>query len=155
MFRLLTELPAERFAAIYEALPDDMSRAFDPAIARVLNARMPKVRKTPVAMRAKALRAFLMRERDEDVAGDILRAYFLGPRLELVTDFLDGVGVKHEKGQVEDESEPDGGRVPAAIDAVLEDHDRGDLGLYLQIATVQWPEVEALKHAAEEFAAPA
>jgi hypothetical protein len=72
-----------------------------------------------------------------------------------VTDFLDGVGVKHEKGEVEDESEPDGGRVPATIDAVLETHDRADLGLYLQIAAAQWPEVEALKHAAEEFSAPA
>lgn len=155
MIRLLTELSAERFTTIYESLPAEMSAAFDPAIARVLNARLPKIRKTPVAMRAKALRAYLMRERDEDVAGDILRAYFLGPRLELVTDFLDGVGVKHEKGEVEDESEPDGGRVPATIDAVLETHDRADLGLYLQIAAAQWPEVEALKHAAEEFSAPA
>ena len=155
MHRLLTDLTAEHFTSIYGALPDDMSRAFDPAIAKILNARLPKIRKTPVAMRAKALRAFLMRDRDDDVAGDILRAYFLGPKLELVTDFLDGTGVKHEKGEVEEDSEPDGGRVPSTITSMLEDHDRADIALYLQIASQQWPDIEALGHAAEELSAPA
>lgn len=155
MHRLLTELTPERFAVIYEALPDDMSAAFDPVIAKVLHARLPKIRRTPVAMRAKALRAFLMRERDDDVAGDIVRAYLLGPRLTLVTDFLDATGVKHEKGEVEEGSDPDGGRVATTVESLLEDHDREDVALYITIAAQQWPDIEELGRAVEELSAPA
>src|SRR5262249_26818231 len=82
---LVLALSPERFASLYGALPVDISTALDGAIARMLNSRVASVRKQPEALRAKALRAFLVRTRDEAVAGDVLRAYFLGPRLPLVT----------------------------------------------------------------------
>jgi hypothetical protein len=148
MLKLLLSLSPERFAALYLALPEEMARALDGAIASMLHARPGSVRKQPDAVRVKALRAFLVRTRDETLAGDLLRAYFLGPRKALVVQFLDATGVKHEEGQVEDESKPDAAKVPEAITALNAAHDPQDVSLYLAIAAMQWPEVPELKAAA-------
>src|SRR6185295_12981124 len=106
MLDLVLSLPPERFAAVYGALPTELSQALDGVIARMLNSRVASVRRQPEALRARALRAWIVRHRDEDVAGDLLRAYFLGPRQPLVTAFLDATGVPHENGQVTDDGAP-------------------------------------------------
>jgi hypothetical protein len=150
VYQLLADMPAERFTALYTALPSDVSRALDGAIARMLNCRVPSVRRQPEALRAKALRAFILRERDDDVSADLLRAYFLGARKPLVTQFLDATGVAHEDGQVgEEDAEPDAARVPDAVKALLADHDPRDVRLYLQVAALQWPEHTGLADALE------
>ena len=56
-------------------------------------------------------------KRDEALAGELLRAYLLGPRKDLVTAFLDATGVRHEDGQVGDDAQPDADKVPAAVHA--------------------------------------
>ena len=149
MLDLVLALPADRFANLYGALPPELSAALDGPIARMLNSRVPSVRRQPQALRARALRAWIVRQRDEDVAGDLLRAYFLGPRLPLVTSFLDATGVKHEKGQItDDESEPDAAKVPAAVEALLKEYDAEDVQLYLAVAAQQWPENAGVRDAA-------
>ncbi len=151
---LLTAMSPDRFGRLYARLDPQVARVFDGAIARVLNARPGSVGKLPAPTRTKALRAWLLREKDEAVAGDLLRAYFLGPAKELVVEFLDATGVKHEDGQVEDGTEPDGGRVASAVSDLLEDHDVEDVRLYLQIAARQWPSIEELGRALEELPDP-
>ncbi|HTE05074.1 MAG TPA: hypothetical protein VK824_02680 [Planctomycetota bacterium] len=148
MLKLLLALPPERFAALYLALPEEMARALDGAIASMLHARPASVRRQPDAVRVKALRAFLVRSRDETLGGDLLRAYFLGPRKPLVVQFLDATGVKHQEGQVEEEGQPDPAKVGEAIAALNAAHDPQDVALYLAIAAVQWPEIKELKAAA-------
>jgi hypothetical protein len=145
---LVLALPAERFANLYGALPPDLSAALDGPIARMLNSRVPSVRRQPQALRARALRAWIVRQRDEDVAGDLLRVYFLGPRLPLVTSFLDATGVKHEKGQIGDDAEPDPAKVPAAVEALQKEFEADDVRLYLAVAARQWPENKAVLEAA-------
>jgi len=147
MLKLLLALTPERFGAIYLALPAELARALDGAIATMLHARPAMVQRQPAAVRVKALRAFLMRTRDEALAGDLLRAYFLGPRLPLVVQFLDATGVKHEKGQVGEDGKPDPAKVPEAIAALNAAHDPQDVQLYLVIAAMQWPEVAEIKAA--------
>jgi hypothetical protein len=154
MLELLLALPPERFLAVYTALPEEVSQALDGAIARMLNSRVGSVRRQPVALRARALRAFLARFRDEAVAADLLRAYFLGPRLPLVTAFLDATGVPHEQGQIGDDARPDAAKIPDAVVALNAAHDPGDVQLYLAIAAMQWPDVPELK-AARTSTAPA
>jgi hypothetical protein len=155
MLELLLALSPERFAALYAALPEEVSQALDGVIARMLNSRVTSVRRQPQALRARALRAFLVRHRDETVAGDILRSYFLGPRLELVTQFLDATGVPHEKGQVSDDGKPDAAKIPQAVGALSEAHDPADVQLYLAIAAMQWPDVPELRTALDAPRAPA
>jgi hypothetical protein len=65
------------------------------------------VAKQPEALRVKALRTWIGRQKDDAVAGDLLRAYFLGPRKALVIQFLDATGTAHEDGQVTEEGQPE------------------------------------------------
>jgi len=146
---LLTELPPERLGNLYEALEPQAQRALDAAIGRALNSRPQSVVRRPLVLRMKALRAWLLRTRDDDLAGELLRAYFLGARKALVTGFLDATGVKHDEGSVEDEGVPDEAKIPAAVEAALAAHDPGDVLLYLEIAALQWPESQAIKQALE------
>lgn len=147
MYQLLTDLPAERLAEIYRALPEPLRQALDAPVARVLNARLPSVRRQPEALKLKALRAWLARERDEALAGELLRAYLLGPRKQLVLDFLDATGVKHEDGQVGDDADPAPDQVPAAVERLLAAHAREDVRLYLGVAALQWPRNAAVREA--------
>jgi len=139
VLQLVLDLTPERLAALYRALPDAMRQALDAPVARVLNARLPSVRRQPEALKLRALRAWLVRERDEALAGELLRAYLLGPRKALVSAFLDATGVRHEDGQVGDDAQPDAAKVPAAVEALLKEHAREDVGLYLRVAALQWP----------------
>ena len=149
MFQLLAELDPQRFAALYASLPADMRNALDAPVARVLNARLSSARRQPDALKARALRAWLAKERDEALAGEMLRSYFLGPRKDLVVAFLDATGVKHKEGQIEDDYRPDAAKVPDAISAMRKAHDPHDVRLYLRIAAVQWPEDETIRKASE------
>jgi hypothetical protein len=151
---LLIALPPERFATLYRSLDPPLARALDGAIAQVLHSRVQTVAKQPEAIRVKALRNWISRQKDDAVAGDLLRAYFLGPRKPLVIQFLDATGTEHEEGQVTEEGRPDPAQVPDAVKALLADHDRDDVRLYLQIAARQWPEVPALAEALADLPAP-
>ena len=51
MYQLLAELPPERFTAFYDALPEEMRQALDAPVARVLNTRLPSVRRQPAIIR--------------------------------------------------------------------------------------------------------
>jgi hypothetical protein len=153
VYQLVASLPPERFAALYAALPPEARQALDAPVARVLNSRVPSVRRMPEALKVKALRAWLTREKDEALAGEMLRAYFLGPRKPLVLAFLEATGVKHEDGQVTDESEPDAARVPEAVQALLAAHERADVALYLRVAALQWPGNVAVRDALAALAA--
>jgi hypothetical protein len=147
MHDLLVDLPPDRFAAIYRSLDPPLARALDGAIAQVLHSRIQTVARQPEAIRVKALRNWIGRQKDDAVAGDLLRAYFLGPRKALVIQFLDATGTKHEEGSVLEDAAPEPAKVPEAVEALLKDHDPEDVRLYLSIAARQWPEVPAVAEA--------
>jgi hypothetical protein len=154
--QLLTDMSIERLSQIYEALPEAVARALDAPIGQALNSRPGTVAKRPLPMKVKALRSWIVRKRDEGLAGDLLRAYLLGPRKELVTAFLDGTGLAHQDGQLEDDdATPDEEQVAPTVASLLETHERDDLRLYLEIGVMQWPDSEAVKTALEELRTPA
>lgn len=137
---LVLDLSVERFLEIVRELPSEVRMGLDVAAARALNSRPQAMRRRSEEMKVRAVRSWIARKRDDDLAGEILRAYFLGPRKDLVCAFLDATDCKHEDGQVEDDAAPDAGKVPAAIDTLLQEHSAADLRLYLGIAALQWPD---------------
>lgn len=148
MLQLVTDMSPERLSQVYEALPEALIRALDVPIGAALNSRPTSVARRPLGLRIKALRAYLLRKRDDGLAGDVVRTYLLGPRKQLVTDFLDAVGLAHEDGQLsEDEASPDESKVADAVIAVLANHEREDLKLYLGVAALQWPDNKAIADA--------
>ena len=153
MRELITEMSPERLERLYTELPDGARMGLDVVIAKVLNSRLETVRRRPMAMKIKALRAWFQRSKDDDLALDVMRGYFLGPRQALVTDFLDATGVAHEEGQVEDDdAAPDEASVPEAVKTLCAKHEPDDVRLYLEVATRQWPESQALQDALANFA---
>jgi len=151
VYQLVADLSPERFTALYRALPDEMRRALDAPVSRVLNARPAFVHRQPEAIKIKALRAYLAREKDETLSAEILRAYLLGPRKALVIAFLDATGVKHEDGQVGEDANPEPAKVPEAVKALLAANEREDVRLYLRVAALQWPENKAVAAALAEL----
>ncbi len=149
MLKLLTEMSPERLTELYESLEERAQRALDGPIAKALNSRPQTVAKRPLSLRMKALRAHLLRSRDDDLAGELIRAYLLGPKKQVVTDFLDGVGLEHEDGTVEGDGEPDESKVKPTLDAMVEKHNPADVGLYLEIAVLQWPDSKAIAETLE------
>ncbi|RKY22024.1 MAG: hypothetical protein DRQ55_02435 [Planctomycetota bacterium] len=148
MHQLLTEMPPERLGQIYEALPEPVQRALDTPIGQALNSRPGSVSRRPLALRVKALRSWLTRKRDDGLAGDLLRAYLLGPRKELVAAFLDSTGLEHEDGQLtDDEAKPDEAKIASTVATLTEAYEPDDVRLYLEIAVLQWPDSEALGEA--------
>ncbi len=155
MLELVLDMSLERLQAVVETLPNQVRAALDNAAAQALNSRPQTIRKRPLPMRIKALRSFMVKRRDEDLAGDIMRTYFLGPRKDLVAAFLDATGVPHEEGQIEDDSEPAADKVPAAVDELVEKFEREDVVLYLEIAAFQWPEIEGIRTSLDSLKAAA
>lgn len=153
MNQLLTDMSLERLTVLYESLPDELVRALDGPIGKALNSRPSSVARRPVALRMRALRAFLKRTRDDAVAGEVLRAYLLGPRKALVTTFLDATGVPHDEGQIEGDEEPASEKVAATVAQLVEEHGRDDVILYLEVALRQWPEHEAIEKALQDLRA--
>ena len=79
---------------------------------------------------------------------ELFGTYLMTSSKELITDFLDGTGVEHEDGMIQnrDEHKPD----PAKLDVTLTDLDAkykpADVTLYLAMAAEQWgnvPEIES------------
>jgi hypothetical protein len=144
VLQLLTEMSPERLTELYESLDARAQRALDDPISKALNSRPQTVAKRPLGMRMKALRAHLMRTRDDDLAGELIRAYLLGARKELVTDFLGGVGIEHEDGTVEGDDAPDEAKVASTVETLLSKHAAADVQLYLEVAAMQWPESKSV-----------
>ena len=72
--------------------------------------------------------------------------------LAIVLGFLDGTGVKHEEGEVDDEAgDPDPKKVAATVKQLCADHDPADVKLYLSVAVIQWPDSEAVAKALADF----
>jgi hypothetical protein len=156
VYQLLTDQPLERLQTIYEALPQEVRSALDSPIAKALNSRPSSLVRRNVAYKVRGLRAFLVKQRDDALAQDIVRSYLLGPRKDMVTAFLEATGVAHEDGQVEDEEAvPEGAKVSAAIEGLMADYDKDDVALYLTVATAQWPDVTELAEAQEKLSASA
>ena len=147
MLQLLIEMSPERLTELYESLDARAQRALDDPIGKALNSRPQTVAKRPMSMRMKALRAHLKRTRDDDLAGELIRAYLLGARKDLVTDFLEGVGIEHEEGTVEGDDAPDEAKVASTVKALLDKHSAADVQLYLEVAAMQWPESKAVADA--------
>ena len=147
MYRIVSEMSPQRLAGVYSALPAEAREALDVPVAQMLNSRVASVRRRPVETKVRALRAFLGKTRDESLATEILRAYLLGPRKDLVTAFLDGTGVVHEDGQVDGEAKPDGEKVAGVVADLLGRFDREDVLLYLRVAALQWSDEAAVVRA--------
>lgn len=144
----LEGMSPERFLAIYEALGRDGFGPLDDKVAAALKFRPVAIRKLSMEKRAHTARALLLRGRETELCYELFGSYLIATAKGLVTDFLDGTGVAHNDGMIDDvdTARPDPAKVAETVQALDAKYDPADVTLYLTIAAEQWagvPEVEA------------
>jgi hypothetical protein len=75
------------------------------------------------------------------VAARALVVYHLTDQREMMTTFLDALGIEHENGLIKDDDvKPDPAKIPDAIKAIREKFPEADTSLYLETLVCQDPE---------------
>jgi hypothetical protein len=101
-------------------------------VAAVKKVRPVFLQRQPRAQRDSAMISAFGRPALEQAAGAILRNWLTKSKTSLLTDFLDGLGLEHEKGVLE--NLPDGvedAKLNEAINSILEKHPQEYVAVYL------------------------
>lgn len=107
-------------------------KAVSAEVAGALKVRPLFFEKKPRTERNKVILDMLTRPRMESAAGNLLRGWLLKSESEMLTSFLDNLGIIHEKGVVEsfpDSVEDD--KLKAAVDQLLAKFPREKVIVYL------------------------
>ena len=80
------------------------------------------------------LKDALGRKQNEGVAAHLLQIWFVGQQTQLLCDFLDGLGIKHDENGTMEEMPPPPPRtaLEPVIDALFKKHDHDVVRVYLQ-----------------------
>ena len=152
-FQVFASMSAEDNLRFMKTLADGVPAMFAQAVAAAsaaMKARPVYLQKQPFEKRAAAVRRALSRVASNTVADEVLAVYFLDCKKELLTEWLDLLGLKHEEGILQDDviESPDPSEVEkhvATFRSVSEDEDRE---LLLQTfsaqAAIDWPALDAL-----------
>ena len=140
------------FAGLAEKQPDMLKQAAA-AAAAALKSRPSWVMKLPPEKQAQTIRRALSRIASNPAAEEILAVYFLECRTELLEEWLDLVGVEHEKGVLQGDeppAAPEDSKLDAALESFRSKGDDPDRTLLLQAfaaqGSIDWPRLdEALK----------
>lgn len=145
----LKRMSDERFLEIYQGLEDHGFGPLDGEVAKVLKFRPQAIRKVPMPQRARRAKALLERRSNAELAYELFGSYLLKNKKELVTRFLDGTGVEHEDGMIQnlESAQPDPAKLPAVLEELDRDFGRDDVTLYLSIAAEQWSGVPEIQEA--------
>lgn len=138
--RILEEMAAED-KAFYRGLLD--------GVAQARKVRLVYMERQPRTDRHQLVAATLARPAMEPAAANLLRTWFLKKQNQLLIDFLDALGVTHEKGVVDDlPGKVDDEKIKAAVDTLLAKHPPDVVALYLHsflhLNDVHWHNLEEL-----------
>lgn len=138
--RILEEMAAED-KAFYRGILD--------GVAQARKVRVVYLERQPRVDRHALVTTTLARPSMEPAAANLLRTWFLKKQNPLLTDFLDALGITHDKGIVEDLPETvDTAKVRAAVDTLLGKHPADIVALYLHsflhLNDVHWHNLEEM-----------
>ena len=154
--QLFAAMKPEQARALLDTLQEKAPLAYAQALgltAGALKARPVFVKKQPPERRAEWMRKALGRVASDPIAEELLAVYFLDCRNELLVDWLDRIGVEHEKGSLVGEpAEPPVEKLREAVaafrKAARDEADAADRELLLRAfaaqSAIDWPGLEAL-----------
>ena len=156
-FQLFAAMPPEQFRGFLDALKEKAPGAYLQTLgltAGVFKARPVFLQRQPAERRAELVRKALARVMSNPISEEMLAVYFLECRNELLVEWLDGLGLEHEKGSLTGEGappEPPAAKLAEAVEAFrknAKDDDRADRELLLKAfaaqTSIMWPELEKL-----------
>jgi hypothetical protein len=142
------ERAVEMMRVLKQGSPGMFRQAVD-AAAVSIKARPVWMRRQPFEKRSEAIRRALARVTANPIADEVLAIYFLECRKELLIEWLDGVGLKHDEGTLEEEApeQPKAAALSGAIEKFLAAGDDPDRDLLLRAfaaqAAIEWPDLDA------------
>jgi hypothetical protein len=138
----LETLDDARFQSLYEFLSQDGYGPLDGDVAAALKFRPQAIKKLPLATRAKHARTLIARKRNAELSYELLGAYLFRKDKNLVLEFLDTTGVKHDDGMIAGDAKlPAPADIDKAVAKLDTSHDRSDVTTYMAVCAQTWPEV--------------
>ena len=127
----------------------DVYRALVVSMAQVLKARPEFLSRQPKERRHKSFIQSLSKPGFEEHSGNLIRGWLFKEHKEVLTSFLDKLGIEHEEGMADDLPETmDDEKVNSAVDMLLEKHDRELVAVYLTAFNAsnadRWNNLDAL-----------
>jgi hypothetical protein len=111
----------------------DLYRAAATTVAEARKLRPVFFMRKPRAERDPEILAHLSRPQAELAAGELLRGWLVKSQADMLTDFLDALGIAHQGGVTDDIPESvDDEKLSAAIEKPLERHPSMKVAVYLQ-----------------------
>jgi len=163
-YQVFATLEPERAEALFRGLQKKSPEMFTNAVAAAsgaLKSRPGYLLKQPFPKRVQAVRRALSRVASNTIAEEIFAVYFLEVKQELLVEWLDGVGLEHDEGSLEDDhpEEPEKDQLEAAVKAFRAVDDDLDRELLLRAfaaqSAIDWPALEALLDLEREPSDPA
>jgi hypothetical protein len=119
------------------------------AVAEARKLRPVFLERQPRPQRHAAMLATLARPSLDMVTANLLRTWLLKKHKQMLTDFLDALGIAHQEGVVEDlPPAMDDAKVRAAVDGLLAKHPPEAVAVYLhafnQMNEVEWPSLKTM-----------
>ena len=119
------------------------------AVADARKLRPTYFKRQPRSQQHAMMVATLSRPALETVSSSLLRAWLLKKHKQMLIDFLDGLGITHEEGVVEQlPPAMDDAKVRTAVDALLAKHPPESVAVYLhafnEMNEVEWPNLKAM-----------
>ena len=119
------------------------------AVADARKLRPAYLKRQPRSHQHEMMVATLARPAMEVVAGNLLRVWLLKKHKQMLIDFLDGLGIAHEEGVVEQlPPTMDDAKVRAAVDGLIAKHPPEAVAVYLhafnKMNEVEWPNLKTM-----------
>ena len=152
-YQIFAAMPPDRAVAVMSELSKNAPQMFKQALliaSASMNARPTYLQRQPFEKQVAAVRRALSRVAADGVAEEILAVYFLECRKELLVEWLDLLGIKHEDGILEADSPVAPGKtaLQKARDSFCRIDEDDDRSLLLNAVAAQsaidWPDLEAL-----------
>ena len=152
-FQIFASLSNEQAVLFFEGVRKEspgMYAQILQAASATLRSRPAYLKKQPADKRAAAMRRSLSRVNADSLAEEILAVYFLEGRPEVLSEWLDTIGVRHEDGILQEDTpaQPEEGKLKDAVTRFRSAGDEWDRELLLQAfssqSAVEWPALEAL-----------
>ena len=151
-YQVFASLSPERTAVVMRAISEQSPGAFAQALGAAcaaLKARPVYLQRQPFDKRAAAIRRALARVAANDVAEEMLATYFLECRRPLLTEWLDGLGIAHEDGILQEEAPkpPPAKKLRESARSFVAKEDDPDRDLLLRAfaaqSAIDWPDLDA------------
>ncbi|MFP8873848.1 MAG: hypothetical protein VCB42_04770 [Myxococcota bacterium] len=149
--QIFAAMPQDQAIEFLQKVAEKSPATFQQALAAACGAlkiRPVYLRKQPFQKRAASVRRALSLVNANAIAEEMLAVYFLECRKELLTEWLDLLGVEHEEGILADDepAQPDAKALEKAIRAFEQKDDDLDrlllLSAFAAQSAVSWPDLD-------------